>query len=170
MQAIRRAGIRVVCAVAAAAALGPTVLAATPDVRVDVRVAREVVVEGPDGSRTVERRPVDVARPGEVLVYSVRARNVGNGPALGARLDDPVPPGTVLLPDSVETAGADLHASLDGGDSWAPFPVLVERTAEDGTVRRVPAPPEAYTHLRWVLVEPLGPGQEKNVSFKVRIR
>lgn len=156
---------------ALAAAVGSAaVWAATPKVEVDIQVSREVVVDGADGSRSVERRPVDVARPGDVLIYTLRAVNVGDAPALGARLDDPVPQGTVLLPDSVENAGAELHASLDGGESWARFPVLVDRKGEDGKIVRVPAAPETYTHLRWVLAEPLGPGEDKNVSFKVRIR
>jgi uncharacterized repeat protein (TIGR01451 family) len=144
--------------------------AAAPKVEVDVSVQKEVVVQTPDGTRSVERRPVDVARPGDVLVYTLRARNAGDGPALGTTLDDPLPEGTVLLPDSVESGGSAVHASLDGGNSWGPYPLFVERAGSDGRVEHVPAPADSYTHLRWVLAEPLGPGQDTNVSFKVRIR
>jgi uncharacterized repeat protein (TIGR01451 family) len=162
-------GIAWACIAMVWAAAG-TVLAAAPKVEVDVSVQKEIVVQSPDGGRAVERRPVDVARPGDVLVYTLRARNAGDGPALGTTLDDPLPEGTVLLPDSVESGGSAVHASLDGGKSWGPYPVLVERAGADGRVERVPAPADSYTHLRWVLAEPLGPGEDTNVSFKVRIR
>ncbi len=162
-------GIRSACVVIVWAAAG-IVHAAAPRVEVDVSVQKEVVVQAPDGTRSVERRPVDVARPGDILVYTLRARNAGDGPALGTTLDDPLPEGTVLVPESVESDGPAIHASLDGGKSWGPYPVFLERTGAGGRLERTPAPPDSYTHLRWVLSEPLGPGEDTNVSFKVRIR
>lgn len=162
-------GIRGACIAIVWAAAG-IAHAAAPKVEVDVSVQKEVVVQSPDGTRAVERRPVDVARPGDVLVYTLRARNAGDGPALGTKLDDPLPEGTVLLPDSVESGGSAIHASIDGGKSWGPYPAFVEKAGADGRLERVPAPADSYTHLRWVLPEPLGPGEDTNVSFKVRIR
>jgi len=159
-----------------AAALGAAMLAATaalastPRVQVEVRVEREIVRADASGRKVVERKPVDVARPGDVLVYTLQARNVGDGPAVDARLEDPIPQGTVLVIDSLEHGAAVPSASLDGGATWQSFPATVETHGEDGRVERVPAPPESYTHLRWTLPGALGPGEGKDVRFKVRIR
>ncbi len=146
------------------------IAAAAPRVEVEVSVQKEVEVARPDGTSAIELRPVEVASPGDVLVYSLRATNVGEAPAHAARIDDPIPSGTVLIPESVGAAGAKAHASLDGGRSFQEFPILVEHRTEDGRVERVPAPPERYTHLRWLLTSPIGPGEGRDVSFKVRIR
>ena len=140
-----------------------------PKVTVAIDVAREVARTDDTGVPAVEREPVDVARPGDVLVYTVRASNVGDAAAIDARVEDPIPSGTVLIPDSVSTAAASPSASLDGGRTWTSFPATVRETAEDGTVRTVPAPPGSYTHLRWSLDGALPPGETRDLSFKVRV-
>jgi uncharacterized repeat protein (TIGR01451 family) len=144
-------------------------VAQVPDVAVEVDVAREVVEVREDGSRSVSVEPVDVTRPGDVLVYTVRATNVGDAPAIAPRVDDPIPVGTVLIVDSVDHRGPRPHASLDGGTTWTPFPAFETRVREDGTTVQVPAAPEAYTHLRWVWDDALDPGASADLTFKVRV-
>jgi len=154
-------------------ALGPPGASAqtpAPSVSVSVNVAREVTRAEPSGRLVTSREPVEVAGPGDVLVYTLRAENVGGSPAFRPRLTDEIPAGTVLVPDSVVAEGASIAASLDGGATWQEFPVLVERQGEDGAPEWVPAPPETYTHLQWSLAGQLEPGERREVSFKVRIR
>jgi uncharacterized repeat protein (TIGR01451 family) len=140
-----------------------------PDVKVTVEVEQEMVREGTDGTPTVERQPVGLAAPGDILVYTVRAENLGESPAFDPRLQDPIPEGTVLLPESVTRIN--VTASLDGGATWEAFPVRVLVGEDDsGEPLYEQAPPETYTHLRWQLDGPLGPGESKEVSFKVRVR
>jgi len=157
--------------VASAVALGASVRAQSPAPKVSVVVAveREVVRVADDGTRVVSREEVRRATPGDVLVYTVRAHNVGDAPALAARVDDPIPAGTVLMLDSIEATRAATSASLDGGGSWVPFPATVTTVGEDGVEREVPAPADRYTHLRWVLDGSLAPGESRDVSFKVRV-
>jgi len=137
-----------------------------PRLTVSVDVEREIK-RGDDGA--VEREPVDAARPGDVLVYTVRASNVGDADAIGARIEDPIPQGTVLIPDSVSSGTASPSASLDGGKTWTSFPATVRETDEDGTERTVPAPADRYTHLRWALDGAIPPGESRDLSFKVRV-
>ena len=144
--------------------------AGTPKIEVSVLVEREIVKTAADGTQVVERKPVTAAHPGDVLVYTLTASNAGDGPALEARIEDPLPSGTELIVDSLEHGQAVATASLDGGTTWQEYPATVERTGVDGRVERVPAAPSAYTHLRWTLAGPLGPGESKDVRFKVRIR
>ena len=141
-----------------------------PSVTVDVSVERERVRVEADGKTVTYREPVQDAAPGDTLVYTIRTENVGDRPALNTNVEDPVPPGTVLDPDSVSLGGAAVLASLDGGKNWQPFPARLAVPQEDGTVRQVPAPATSYTHLRWTFKEPLAPGEEREVLFKVRIQ
>lgn len=143
--------------------------AQTPEVAVSVTVEREVVRLDENGRAVTEREPVDVARPGDVLVYTLRAVNQGVAPALGTRIVDPVPSGTVLLLDEVPAAGAPDRASLDGGRSWQDFPARVQQLDASGRPRVIAAPAESYTHLRWDLLAPLAPGETRDVTFKVRV-
>lgn len=141
-----------------------------PRVDVQIDVAKQVVSVDGDG-RPVERQvPVGVVRPGDVLVYRLRATNRGEAPALRPRIEDPIPPGTVLLPESVEPAIGSPTASLDGGATWNEFPVIVETLDGEGRPIRMPAAAEAYTHLRWVLDGDLMPGESRDFTFKVRIQ
>jgi uncharacterized repeat protein (TIGR01451 family) len=137
---------------------------------VRIAVAREVVTVGEDGTPSVQYEPVDHAGPGDVLRYTVAAHNLGRSPALHARLQDPIPEGTVLLPDSVSTAAARVMASLDGGKNWHEFPAMVEMKDADGVAAKVPAAPDTYTHLQWILPGSIEPGQQREVTFKVRVR
>ena len=142
----------------------------TPTVNVTVDVEREVLEVDETGQTLRYREPVRDAMPGDVLVYTLTAANTGVVPAFNARLEDPIPPGTVLLIESVELEKQAVQASLDGGKSWQPFPAVVDRPKPDGSVEKVPAPAEAYTHLSWVFEGDFKPGQERRVSFKVAIR
>ena len=141
-----------------------------PRVEVRVEVEREIVQARADGRRVSRREPVRTVVPGDVLVYTLSAHNVGHAPALNPRLQDPVPEGTVLIPDSVALEGTTVMASLDEGTSWQRFPVLVERETAGGGRESVPVPASAYTHLRWVLDGTLDPGEQQQVSFKVTIQ
>ncbi len=153
-----------VCAASLTLAAAPA-----PKVEVSVSVERESVRVDASGKTHVERTPVQVANPGDVLVYTVKAHNAGDGPALEASLEDPLPPGTELVVDSLENGQASALASLDGGKTWQPYPARVERRLPDGKVETVAAPPAAYTHLRWTLSGPLAAGESKDVRFKVRV-
>lgn len=156
--------VPVLCVAGVAAAQAPA-----PDLEVSVAVEREVTRTGPDGREVIHREQVDLARPGDVLVYTVRAENRGAGPAFAARIEDPIPAGTVLIVDSVQTGVGVPSASLDGGETWKPFPVTVTRRGEDGREEKVPAPAGSYTHLRWHLTEPVRPGETRDVEFKVQV-
>ena len=154
-----------VFATAAAAAY-----ASVPKVDVTIQAHKEVVKVDASGKKAVTMAPATEAATGDVVVYTLRAHNKGDGPAMSPRIEDPIPSGTVLVLDSVAKDGYAIEASLDGGKSWKPFPVMVTRKNDKGMTETVAAPAESYTTLRWVLNGPLQPGDGKDVSFKVRIR
>ena len=142
-----------------------------PRVDVEIAVQQELVTGTEQGEPVREIRDVGLVTPGDVLIYTLRARNTGSSPAFEARLQDPIPDGTVLLPETVATEGTRVTASLDGGESWKTFPVFIPGGEDDtGQPVYVPAPGSAYTHLRWELDGPLPPGAAREVTFKVQVR
>lgn len=148
----------------------PLPAAAPPSLTVSVGVEREVVRLDAAGRATTTLEPVSRTSPGDVLVYRLRATNVGLSPALEARIDDPIPAGTVLVRESLPGSARRVHASLDGGKTWQAYPATVSHRRQDGAVVQVPAPAEAYTHLRFVLDGALPPGQSAEVGFKVKVQ
>ncbi|TDI35791.1 MAG: DUF11 domain-containing protein [Acidobacteria bacterium] len=139
--------------------------------QVEVSVLQEVVRIDESGREIVEHKPVGLVTPGTILAYTLHATNTGDGAVFDARIEDPIPHGTILLPDSVDVDDLTITASIDGGESWKSFPVFVA-TGKDAAGQPVyqQAPADSYTHLRWFLDGPLPPGATKEVSFKVQVR
>lgn len=136
-----------------------------PDLKVEIEVAREVSKLDANGETKVELEPAAAVRAGEVLVYTLRYRNDGDGTATGATLDDPVPQGTVLIRESVVGEGAHITFSMDG-QAFSEWP-KVKSTTLDGKVQWVDAPASAVKHVRWRLAQAVPPGGEGRASFKV---
>src|SRR5262245_14447312 len=157
----------ILAATAPVLAAAPAPDTAPPRLEVTVAVQREVTRVDVNGRSQVVLEPVKTANPGDVLVYRLRATNVGLTAAREAKIDDPIPAGTVLVPESI---GKNVHASLDGGKTWQVFPATVARKRDDGQVERVPAPASAYTNLRWVLEQAVPPGESTEVGFKVQVQ
>jgi uncharacterized repeat protein (TIGR01451 family) len=160
----------ILAATAPLLAADSTPTAAPPRLEVTVDVQREVTKVDASGRAQVVLEPVKAAHPGDVLVYSLRATNVGLAPARQAQIEDPIPAGTVLLSESLPAQAKNVRASVDGGKTWQSFPATVTVRRDDGQVERVPAPADAYTHLRWVLEGSLPPGESAEVGFKVKVQ
>jgi uncharacterized repeat protein (TIGR01451 family) len=157
-------------AVVALALATGAVLAAAPKVDITVHAQKEVVTVDASGKRSVTLAEAKDAASGDVLVYTLRAANNGTGPAVNPRIEDPIPEGTVLMLESLKKTAYGIEASLDHGKSWQTFPASVTRVGANGSSETVPAPPESYTTLRFVLDGPLAPGDGRDVTFKVQIR
>jgi uncharacterized repeat protein (TIGR01451 family) len=148
----------------------PLPASAPPSLTVSVGVQREVVRLDAAGRPTTTLEPVTETSPGDVLVYRLRATNVGLAPAHDARIDDPIPAGTVLVRESLPGTARRLQASVDGGKTWQAYPATVSHRRQDGAIVQVPAPAEAYTHLRFHLEGALPPGRSAEVGFKVKVQ
>jgi uncharacterized repeat protein (TIGR01451 family) len=160
-----RTGLALAVALAAGAAW-----AEGPKVEISVQAQKEVVRVDANGKKSVTLAAAKDAASGDVLVYTLHAANHGTGPAVNPRIEDPIPEGTVLMLDSLAKSGYGIEASLDHGKSWQAFPASMTRTSAAGAKETIPAPPEFYTTLRFVLDGPLAPGDGRDVTFKVQIR
>ena len=171
---VRKSGLVAVFLLAATAVMlaAPPVLArgAGPQVVVQVTPLKEVITRDAQGKERVEYQPVSATGPGDTLVYRIAYTNKGDAPALNARIVDPIPAGTELIPRSWKASGTDMTVSVDGGASFVPFPVLQTVKHPDGTTGEQEVAASQYTHLRWTSNQPLAPGETREAFFKVVVR
>ncbi len=82
-------------------------------------------------------------QPGDFVTYSIVCRNIGTGDATDVTLSNPVSPGVQYQEGSVVTDGAIVSFEPTGG---------------------------AVRNIRWRFDEPIKPGDERLVSFKVQVK
>jgi uncharacterized repeat protein (TIGR01451 family) len=115
-----------------------------------------------------ERQDKAMARPGDVLGYSLAFTNVTRGSVANVQFVDPLPKGLVYRTGSARADKAvRIDYSIDGGKSYTAQPVVV--VMENGKRVEKPAPRTAYTHIRWTVVGPLAPGAQVTAGFQAEI-
>jgi uncharacterized repeat protein (TIGR01451 family) len=115
-----------------------------------------------------ERKAGALARPGDVLGYSLAFTNRTGKPVKQVQFVDPLPTGLVFR---IGSARADkavrIEYSIDGGKSWSVEPTVV--VMENGHRVVKPAPREAYSHIRWTVAEPMAPGAQVTAAFEAEV-
>ena len=141
-----------------------------PRIVVSLTVHKQVLIKDEFGNVKVERTPVKLARPGDILVYSLHYTNKGRSEAWRINLTDPIPEGTILLLGSAEGEGTTIRYSIDEGKTFQPPPIKIVVTDEEGRDKEVDAPPEMYTHVLWSIEGPIERRETGKVSFKVKVQ
>jgi uncharacterized repeat protein (TIGR01451 family) len=140
-----------------------------PELDLKTTAAREIKVQK-NGRLLVERVPVEASRPGDVVVYTITYRNLAKTAISDASIIDPIPAGTVYVLASAEGADTQVTCSVDGGRAYQEPPVMARVKAPDGTEKSMPVPADRYTHIKWMVKNPVPPGASGQVSMKVTVR
>lgn len=147
-----------------------------PQVQLQLSAARRQVERDRQGQEQVTWSPLaeqsTVVQPGDVLRYSLNSSNRGNRTAAKLVINQPIPQGMVYVPGSVKVPGSGAIAvtySIDRGKTFVEQPT-VQVTLPNGKTEARPAPPEAYTHLRFNFAQPLPPATTIKTSYEVRVR
>lgn len=101
--------------------------------------------------------------PGSEVVYTVSATNVCDRDAEAVVIDNPVPEHMDYVADSAIGPGTEVTFSIDGGFNYAK-PNALTIANPDGTKRAAAA--ADYTHIRWVMRNPLKPGSVAFARFR----
>lgn len=139
-----------------------------PKLELKTTAEKEVTVKK-QGRWVLERRSVDTAAPGDVVVYTITYTNTGTGTMVDAVIVNPVPNGMRVNPESAAGKDAAVTCSIDNGRSYHPPPIMVPMKKPDGSLESKPAPLDRYTHIRWLVKRPVQPGQSGQVSFKATV-
>ena len=142
---------------------------APPGPRVEVAIHDDGLAPGE--TRPAERDSTGrlITRPGDIIRYTLMATNLGADPAYHVDLVDPIPAGTEYILDSAEGSGMAVSYSIDGGRSYQPPPVLYDFQRPDGGMERRPALSRMYTHVRWLVGQPIRPGARVVATLRVRV-
>ena len=141
-----------------------------PDLKLNISVEKQVVVEDKDGKKTVEWQQVKDTNPEDTLKYTIHYINEGKSEARSAVIVDPVPTGTVYIDNSAEGKDSGITFSLDGKTFEAPPMLTYSVKQTDGTETKHVATPAMYTHIKWKLSKPVPQGSSGTVSFMVKVK
>ena len=137
--------------------------------RPEVKVTLSGAIERSAGE-IVPVEKASTVNPGEILHWTITSENDGNAPAREYKAVGQIPRGTTLVVGSTSADGsATVVYSIDNGKTFAAEPMIEEQQA-DGSVKRVPAPVQMYTQVRYEWADPLAGGAKLNASYKVRVK
>ncbi|MEM9403961.1 MAG: hypothetical protein AAGA44_15935 [Pseudomonadota bacterium] len=128
-------------------------------------VQKEDVVVAEDGTERVELIEADTVLPGEEVVYTVTYENSSDVAAENVVITNPLPAELTYVAGTADGEGASVQFSADGGVTFAQAAELT--VSDNGGERR--AGPDEFTHIRWVLVSALQPGQTGTATFRARL-
>jgi uncharacterized repeat protein (TIGR01451 family) len=135
---------------------------------VELKTVAETQVDYVDaqGQRATKLVPAAKVIPGTEVVWTVTASNVCDKPADKVFIDNPIPAQMSYVPDSAVGAGADIQFSTDGRQFADPASLRVSDA--DGSQRA--ARSSDYTHIRWSLRNPIGPGQVVVARYRAALK
>ncbi len=93
--------------------------------------------------------PVDRLEAGEEAYYTIRVHNPAKTPASDVQVTKRMPDGMEYIEGSATGPDCEVQFSTDGGETF-------HARAADGQ----------YTHLRWILRNPLPPGATALLRFR----
>jgi uncharacterized repeat protein (TIGR01451 family) len=97
--------------------------------------------------------PADRLEAGEEAYYTIQVHNPGKSPVNDVQVTKRMPDGMVYIEGSATGPDCEVQLSTDGGETFA--------------ARAAPGP---YTHLRWILRQPLPPGATALLRFRATFR
>lgn len=129
----------------------------------------EISIKKSDGTVEVKRVPASNANvgPGDIVIFSNICENKGDKPAENIAITNPVPKNTFYVDGSAQGDGTTIEFSVDGGKYYGK-PSELKVKDKHGKMRRASA--QDYTHIRWLVLNPLKSGEKLTVSFKAKIR
>lgn len=144
---------------------GPVLAAAQEKGCILLKTVAEIEQQMTDegGKPTTRLVPVEKIVPGNEVIYTVSATNVCDREAEAVVIDNPVPEHMDYVADSAIGPGTEVTFSIDGGFNYAKPNVLMVSNP-DGTKRAATA--TDYTHIRWVMRNPLKPGSVAYARFR----
>lgn len=131
------------------------------------KVLKQVIKKDKKGNTTYDYIEPGTALPGDVMMYTITFENIGNEPATGIVINDPVPNNSKYRIDSATGKNTKITFSIDGGKNFGNPDDLV---VKDKNGKEWKAKPETYTHIRWVYNKSLTPGKKAEVSFKTQVK
>ena len=122
------------------------------------------IEEGPGGKEIRRWAPADRLTAGEEIHYTVRVTNPGKQPVSEIIVTKRLPYGVHYLSGTATGPACEVQFSSDGGNTFA----KPERSS--GGSKKAPRKSATveYTHVRWILGNPLAPGATALLRFRAK--
>lgn len=115
--------------------------------------------------------PADKAQPKDVIEYRLTYQNTGEESVQNVFITDPVPAGAECIVESAtQPKGGRVEYSIDGGETFKAWPILVVHKTTTGKEKLVAATPDMVTHVRWLFGELLAPEDKFMVSYRTVLK
>lgn len=109
--------------------------------------------------------------PGQTVEYALTYQNISDKALKGIVVTGPVPAATQYIAKSARSqAKAALEVSIDGGKTFEKEPVKRVITNEAGKKVETIIPPEKYTHVRWIMQEPLAAKTTQQFAYRSLVK
>lgn len=107
--------------------------------------------------------------PGDVVLYRLTFTNTTDVPVRNVEFKDPIPAGFRLVLESATADRDDVVVtySIDGGQIYSAEP-MIEVLVDGERVTRL-APPELFTHIRWLVTGWVQPGAQVTAEFRAQL-
>ena len=107
--------------------------------------------------------------PGDVIHYRLVFTNITDVAVRSIEFTDPLPAGLRYVGGSALADRGDvvISYSIDGGQVYSAQP-MIEDVVDGERVTR-PAPPEMYTHIRWMVPGWVQPGAQVTAEFRAQL-
>jgi len=115
------------------------------------------------GEQSTQLVPVEKIVPGNEVIYTVSATNICDQAAEHVVIDNPVPEHMIYVANSAIGPGTEVTFAIDGGFNFGK-PEALKVASPDGSERK--AEPADYTNIRWVMRNPLKPGDVAFARFR----
>ncbi len=136
-------------------------------VEIKLFAEKEVETVNSKGKKELKRVEPALVTPGEEIIYTLSYSNTGKETAKNLFITNPVPQHMAYKANSAGGENTAIVYSLDGGKTFDKPENLKVRTS-DGKERVAMA--ANYSHIRWVIQQPLSPGAKGEVSFRALLQ
>ena len=107
--------------------------------------------------------------PGDVIHYRLLFTNITDVAVRSIEFTDPLPAGLRYVGGSALADRDDvvISYSIDGGLVYSAQPMIEDIVDGERVIR--PAPPEMYTHIRWMVPGWVQPGAQVTAEFRAQL-
>ena len=143
------------------------VIAKESPISVVTEAEKEELYVDANGAEKARLVPVATVIPGDKVVYTITFSNSGEQTANNITIVDPIPAEMRYLDGTAMGPGTEITFSANNGQSYASADKVF--VTDDDGARRVATAAE-YTHIRWVLRNPMEPSTQAFARFKAELR
>lgn len=141
---------------------------AAPKAPLENLLRADKVTTSPEGKETLAA--AKKVTPGDVIQYRLDQKNVGKDVLKDVTAVGPIPKGTRYVGGSARTeTPCNFKVSIDNGTTWSAEPVTRAIKDASGKMVEQTVPPAEYTHLQWVVKEPMPKDAKRSFLYRVRV-